>query len=128
MTRIQKFISLIPFFIMCGCLAESWVYFLSGYSPSPKHYVTLGLVILNGALYFIRFRTAIWITGAILLFGIANVVSFYYGTDTFSIMSSPPIETRSFLILIVYGIIDFGVYGHEFFRRRTEESDKEVIK
>lgn len=118
MTRIQKIVSLIPFLIICGCLVVSWVDFIFGdLIASTRHYITPALVVLNGVLYFIRFRAGIWMTGAILFFGIANVISLSSGISTFSVMGSPQIETRSFLILIVYGIIDFGVFGHLFFRK-----------
>jgi hypothetical protein len=78
-----------------------------------------GICAREWAVYFFRFKAAVWMSGAILLFGTANLVSFTSGTNTFSIMSSPDIETRSFLILIVYGVIDFGVYGYLFFSRRS---------
>ena len=129
MTRIQKFVSLIPFFAICGCLLASWVDFIfGGYIASPVHYATAAVVILNGILYFIRFKVGIWMTGGILLAGIANVISFYHGASTFSVMGSPQIETRSFFILIVYGIIDFGIFGHLLFRKGTGKGEREVIK
>jgi hypothetical protein len=121
MTKIQKIISLLPFGVICGYVAASWIDFIfGGYIPSSPHYAALVVVVLNGALYFIRFRAGIWMTGAILLFGVANVISLSSGFDTFSVMGSPRIESRSFVILILYGIIDFGVYGNLFFKRESK--------
>jgi hypothetical protein len=120
MTKTQKIISLLPFGVICGYVAVSWIDFIfDGYIASSTHYATLVVVVLNGALYFIQFRAGIWMTGAILLFGIANVISLSSGINTFSVMGSPRIESRSFMILILYGIIDFGVYGHLFFKRES---------
>jgi hypothetical protein len=117
-TRIQKIVSLIPFMAMLGCLAATWINFIFGdYIASSRHFITLGLVLLNCILYFIRFRPGIWMTGAILFFGIANVISLSSGVNTFSVMGSPQIESRSFMILILYGVIDFGIYGYLFFKK-----------
>src|SRR5262249_39691142 len=124
-TRIQKLISLIPFLIVCGCVVASWVDFLfNGYAAEPAHYLALGLVAVNAVVYFIRFRVGIWMTGGILLVGIANVVSFTAAIATFTVFGSPSVGTWSFLIMIVYGVIDFGVYGHEFFKRGKGEPAK----
>ena len=108
----KKIIQSFPFLIICGIMLYSWGEFpFTKYIATWRHYLALGLVILNAILYFVRFREAIALTGAILIIATFNLLSFTTAINTFQLnflrISTPDMQLSSLLLLILYGFLNF---------------------
>jgi len=70
--------------------------------------VTLGLTVINGVLLVIRFKPALLMTGAILVFAAFGVLHFFEYNSSFLTLFgiTIPFEGWSFLILIFYVAIN----------------------
>ena len=132
MTRLQKFIRMIPFFILCGVMVNTWFQFISGiYISSWYHITALVLVIINAVVYGIRYKTGLLMTGIVLLLGITNGVCFFSGMERSSIgiggLESPPIQETALLLLLIYCFFNFGLL-YNWYLDSKEEKRKRVRK
>ena len=104
-SRGRKLLASIPLLIVVGLLINTWNKFYNkDYEASFVHYVTLVLVVINSILLLIRFKPALLMTGAILLFASLGLLHFFVYTSSFLTFFgiTIPFEGWSFLILIVY--------------------------
>jgi len=84
---------------------DTWNKFYNkDYEASFVHYGTLVLVVINSILLLIRFKPALLMTGAILLFASLGLLHFFVYTSSFLTFFgiTIPFEGWSFLILIFY--------------------------
>lgn len=103
-----------PFIILFSVVLNTWILFLStDYVASWRHYLLLALLLTNSVLYFTRFKQALLLTGIILI-----LCTFYLLPPFITLESSfikigpvfvPWIEYWSFLILIIYFVINFNL-------------------
>ena len=112
----MKIIGSIPFLIITVIVLYTWVEIINtDYVATVKHYITLALVVMNGICYFMRYKTAIILTGLILVLSTFNLLSFYVETQTSSIglnlggtqIRTPEIQLWSLLLLVLYSILNF---------------------
>ncbi|MCD2422444.1 hypothetical protein LQ567_06695 [Niabella pedocola] len=76
-------------------------------------YIGWLLVILNGAVYIIRYKYGLFLTGIIFLLSTLNIVKLYFGKYNFSLfflsgldrMDTPKIDVRSAFFFGLYLII-----------------------
>lgn len=112
----KKVIPIIPYIIILAIIAYCWVdiIILKDAAATSKHYIALGLVLVNGALYFKNYKGAILLTGAMLVIATFNLITFYPVTRTFALIIAgfnlPEIQYFSFFILIGYCIINFNLF------------------
>ena len=105
----RKLLASIPLFIVAGLLINTWSKFYNNeYDPSPVHYITLALIIINAVLLPIRFKPALLMTGLVLLF--ASFGLLYFFTYRFPLLTifgiTMPFDGWSFLIFIYYVAIN----------------------
>ena len=113
-TKINKYriLQITPFIIMFCIVANTWVIFLSTeYEASWKHYLLLAFILINGILYSRKWKLAVLLTGFLLI-----CCTFYLLPPFLQVESAfihigpipiPWIEYWSFLILLIYFIINF---------------------
>lgn len=126
--RWQKVFSLLPFVIVCGLVAYCWVMiFLNDeYEASWRQEVTLGAVIVNLGLYFYRLKTAILVTGLILLLGTFNLLAFFLEYDVYRqvrIMGLPvpDLQPKTLLLLLFYTACNFSPLTHWYLDYREKK-------
>jgi len=107
----KKLISAAPFFVWGIVMIYTWVTILvTGYFPTSRHVAAVLLFLLNGVLYFTRFKTAVLVTGTLLLVGVFDLLAFFPEdiSSSFSIrigtveISTPGVQWKSLLLLLVY--------------------------
>jgi hypothetical protein len=111
-SKRRKLIASLPFFIIVALLINTWYKFWSGeYEASLIHYITMVLVVINGALLAIRFKPALLMTGAILVFASLGLLYFfdYYSPRLTIFGLTIPFDGWSFLILIIYIAVNFRI-------------------
>jgi hypothetical protein len=105
----RKLLASSPFILVACLLINTWSKFYNNeYDPSVVHYITLGLIVINGVLLLIRFKPALLMTGVILLF--ASFGLLYFFTYRFPLLTifgiTMPFDGWSFLIFIFYVAIN----------------------
>jgi len=110
----RQLIRMAPFLILSLIMLYTWGDILfTEYFATGRHIIALVLFLLNLLLYFVRFNTAIIVTGIAILLSTFNLLAFFPDISSFSSyiklgvkISFPPIEWRSLLLLILYFIFN----------------------
>lgn len=104
----RKLLASIPLLIVAGLLIVTWNKFYNHeYVASSVHYLTLGLVIINGILFPIRFKPALLMTGLILFFASFSLLLFFEYTSAITLFGvTIPFQGWSFLIFLFYFAIN----------------------
>jgi hypothetical protein len=126
----SKYKSAGPFLLVCGIMLYTWGEFLfaGNYLPRWQHWLALVLVAGNGVLYFLRYRTAVWVTGIILLLATVNLLSFFIVISAWWItiggVSTPDIQPWSLLLLVIYGVVNFSTLTNWYLDRKYGPVEK----
>lgn len=129
----HKLINAIPFLIIVLIMLYTWFEIITTeYLATWQHYLTMILLIINGVLYFVRFRAAVLFTGIVLLLASFNLLTFYTITKTTSIgfntggstIATPGIQWWSLLILIVYVFINFNLLADWYLDLKESRNQK----
>ena len=128
---IRKIISLIPFLIICGIVIHTWVEFITtDYIATWRHYLALIAVAINAALYFVRYKQALLLTGLILILATFNLLSFFYDIKTWVFGIGPlrtlPMELKSLLLLVIYCLVNFNFLINWYLDKKQEKARKRV--
>lgn len=119
---------IIPFLIIFLIISYTCFEILKAeYVFTTKHYLAIALIVINGILYFVRYKIAILLTGIILLLATFNVINIFTSVnlDAFGIkigdkpIGTPPMQLWSLLILIIYFFINLR-YVFTWKSRRNE--------
>jgi hypothetical protein len=110
--KFLKISRTLPFVVLAVISIRTWYIFGStDYDAMTKHYAALVLMIANLPLYFIRFRTALYFTGAILLFATFNLLGFFpdiaYSSFGIGPIHTPDLQLWALLLLIVFWAINW---------------------
>lgn len=110
--KFLKIIRTMPFLVLTVILIRTWYIFGSTeYAASTKHYAALALMIANLPLYFIRFRMALYFTGAILLFTTFNLLAFFpdieYSSFGIGPIHTPDLQFWALLLCILFWAINW---------------------
>jgi len=108
----SKLLASVPFIIVAGVLINTWHKFYNDeYDASLLHYITLTVSFMNGILYLIRFKTALLVTGAILVLASFSLLCLFVHRSSFLTIFgiTIPFEGWSFLILIFYFALNFDI-------------------
>lgn len=116
MIQKQKLIVSIPYIIVLAILLYTWTKILTiDYFATLKHEIGLGACLLNLLLYFFRYKYAVIFTGVILVLATFNQLALFPDIESASFfikiagkeLSTPNIQWKSMLILILYLILVF---------------------
>jgi hypothetical protein len=81
-----------------------------------RHYTALALIGVNMMLYFLRYKQAILLTGAILILATFNLLSFFTIIQTFYLgfwsLTTPGIQLKSLLLLVIYCLVNFNLLAN----------------
>lgn len=111
---MKKIVRLIPYLIVCLILIYTWYVIVNTeYQATLKHYMAWVIAMLNFVAYFIRFNYGLIGTAILLLLATFNTLGLFpeivYTTYFIRIagkeIESPPIQGKSFLLLILYLIL-----------------------
>lgn len=128
----SRIYQLFPFIIMGITLCYSWYCFaFEIYGYSARHILALILFLANIIVYKIKFRIGILITGVLILFSMFNAITLFPSVFSFSLfinpgvrLSTPGIDLRVLLLLILYCICNAGLLFYIFFERKSGPSSK----
>lgn len=125
-----RIISAIPFLIISLVVLYTWFEIITTeYIATWRHYVALALVAINAVLYFMRYKPAVLITGLILILATINLLSFFtiIRTSGLTIMgvSTPEIQLRSLLLLVIYCVINFNLLINWYLDMKEEKAKKD---
>ncbi|HEX9513364.1 MAG TPA: hypothetical protein VF939_22895 [Puia sp.] len=110
----KRIISSIPFLIISLIVLYTWFEIITTeYIATWRHYVALTLVAINAALYFVKYKKAVLLTGIILILATFNLLSFFTIIQTsflgFGSVTTPEIQLKSLLLLVIYCAINFNL-------------------
>lgn len=128
----SKVYQLLPFIIMGIILCYSFYCFIFEiYGYSMRHILALVLFLANIIVYRIKFRIGILITGVLILFSIFNAITLFPSVFSFYLfinpgvrLSTPGIDLRVLLLLILYCICNADLLFYIFFERKSDPSSK----
>ena len=108
----MKIIRIIPFLTILLIVLYTWVEIIAAeHIATWRHYVALALVLVNAALYFVRYKQALLLTGIILVLAAFNLMAFFPAITTYGLIiagvNSPEMQMFPLLVLIVYVVINF---------------------
>jgi hypothetical protein len=127
-------VRMIPYIIVCIMLSYTWYIILSTeYQATWKHYVALGIVVVNFVAYLMRFNFGLAITGALLLLATFNAVGLLpdivYTSYSIRIagkeMESPSIQGKSFLLFLLYLILNWSYWTGQYKVYKSSKMDRE---
>lgn len=128
----SRIYQLFPFIIMGMILCYSWYCFVFEiYGYSMRHILALILFLANIIVYRIKFRIGILITGMLILFSMFNAITLFPSIFSFSLLinpgirlSTPGIDLRVLLLLILFCICNSALLFYILFERKTDPSSK----
>jgi len=123
---------LLPFIGMGIILCYSWYSFVFGmYEYSISHILALALFCVNIIIYILNFRKGVLATGLLILLSLFNLTtlfpsisSSYLSIDSGIRLSTPGIDIRVLLLLILFCICNFSLLFYIFFERTTNRPSK----
>lgn len=128
----SRIYQLAPFLIMGIILCYSWYCFVFGLNIySLSHILALILFLVNIFVYAIKFRIGILATGVIILLCMFNVTTIFPSTlsaflsiDLGVRFSTPGIDLRVLLLLILYCICNSSLLFNILFEKKISASSK----
>ena len=126
-----RIISAIPFLIISLVVLYTWFEIITTeYIATWRHYVALALVAINAVLYFVRYKPAVLLTGLILILATFNLLAFFtiIQTSGLTIMgvSTPEIQLKSLLLLVIYCAINFNLLINWYLDMKEEKAKKNL--
>ena len=127
MTTRTKLLLMLPYFLTVAIVAYCWALFIARiYYPEWRHWVALVLVVINGVFYLRRLKTAVILTGILLVLATINLLAFFPTISWISIgahsdtnaIYTPGIQLKSLLLLIFYAIMDGGFVADLYVGRK----------
>lgn len=112
----KKYLKAYPFVVVMSITLSTWIDFIATDDVATfKHYITLALLLANAACYFVKYKQAILITGALLVLATLNLLSFYAKTNTWYVgfnigdkqITTPEIQPITLFLLLFYCIVNF---------------------
>lgn len=113
----KRLIQAIPTLILSGILINTWIIILrTDYFATIKHQIGLALFLLIVALSFYKFKYGIILTGFFLSLATFNAIAIFPDIISSSYfikignteISTPSIEWKSFLLLILFFVCSGG--------------------
>jgi hypothetical protein len=127
----KRIVSSIPFLIISLIVLYTWFEIITTeYIATWRHYVALALVAINAALYFVKYKQAVLLTGVILILATFNLLSFFTVIQTSGLtimgVSTPEIQLKSLLLLVIYCAINFNLLINWYLDMKEERAKKSL--
>jgi hypothetical protein len=111
----NKFTRLTPFLVIAIILSYTWYVIITNeFFATTKHQIALGIFVVNIAVYFIKFKYGVLLTGLFLILATFNLLALFpeiiYSSFFLGIrgkgFSTPSIQGKSLLLFIFYLILN----------------------